>query len=185
MKKALVLVVFMAIGCSSQDEAPELTTDGNPSLKVFEFNFDVETDDGMLIETRGHDIPASEDLDTWYAETQQCVSDWWASNITARPFEEVMPSPVVIDNDTSIFCETANGTGATGIYCTSYAVPFIALQAEWARYDYQWKHEFIHHILASNDVGANDPLNKNHQSDDDTIDSDGLWACDGVDSPGF
>jgi hypothetical protein len=127
------------------------------NLPAYPFNFDVETPGGILIQTNGHPIPPVEDIDRWYNEVQQCLADWFPILYPDKTFVFVEPPPVVIVEDTRTLC----GTGATGIYCRNYLIPFVGLNNDWAQFFFKWKHEFEHHILTAN--GFDEALQLSHQ----------------------
>jgi len=176
MKIILLIFLLILTGCqrpsgtSSSSSSNDDNTDGQDdptNYPSYPFNFDAETPDGIMIETKQLNHPPLEDIDTWYAEVQQCVADWYAVLYPSRTFDFVLSSPVVLDNNTSLSVYCGNG-GTTGVYCTNYQIPFIALDAGSAQFAYQWKHEFIHHILYSNDFS--NQMNFNHQPSQ-------IWDC--------
>jgi hypothetical protein len=168
------LVLACLLGCKENDSQSPFS-DNEPAvtgrlgedrsdLPKFNFNFDQTTPGGIQIETRGHAVPVLADIDTWYVEAQQCVEDWWTVNNSGQHFETIVPPPVVIDDDMENLCLQ----GATGVYCTNFEIPFAGLQTAWAQYEFQWKHEFMHHVLYWNDY--DNDANLNHQPAE-------LWDC--------
>ena len=168
----LVIASFIALcGCPSGSPSPP-NDDGNddpddPSdLPAYPFNFDLETPGGIMLEVGQNNHPPVEDIDLWYEEVQQCVADWYDVLYPTKDFDFVDAPPVILQNNSiDGFCGT---NGMIGKYCTNYMIPFVVLVTGSAQFAFNWKHEFIHHILYMNDFS--NQLNFNHQPDE-------IWGC--------
>jgi len=171
----LLLTILLVAGCKhssggSSGGNNNSPPDEEPEPVFYPFEFDVATPEGIQIETNGHTIPQVWDIDTWYAEVSQCVSDGYIA-LGRNDYEFVPGPPVIIKEDltTIPMCDV---TGF-GVYCVNYAIPFMGLDSSNSSvlFRREWKHEFIHHILFSNDVDTNHTWHKNHIPNE-------IWDCE-------
>jgi hypothetical protein len=172
-KLAALLLIALLSACknesagSTKDDQP--TSDDDPGLPSYPFNFDQETPGDIQIETRNHSIPSLTDIDNWYRQTNECLEAQFA--VLSIPYDEYEAPPIIIEDDLSNLC----GAGSIGIYCTNFVTPFIGIQSSYTTFDYRetWRHEFIHHILYMNDF--DDGMNLNHQPPE-------IWQCQSYDN---
>ena len=168
--KGILITLFFGLlisGCHDESNQTSTTTDAGPR----DFSFDQftpthETPDGLLISAwRWATLPELEDIDTWYAEAQQCVADQYAILYPSETFEFFLPPEVVITSVPGKVCE---GNPDAPAYCLDFETPFVLLDTDSALDESKWKEGFILHILYLNDFDSQMVANRQPQQ---------IWDC--------
>jgi len=172
-----MLLIILIAGCkhgsqsgSGVNHDNEQDDPNNTEPVLYPFDPDYTTPGGIEVDLNGNSpepIEGSDEpefiegLDEWYAETQQCVANWYAILYPSINFEFYDAPPIVISDNPESICGDFDGF-VNGFYCANFAIPVMVIRSGPT---YQsagvWKHETIHHVLYMNDFDQE--LSLNHQ----------------------